>query len=154
MENNFIHPLSDVKSKNIGSLTKVWQFVVILEQAVIGEDCNINCNCFIENDVTLGDRVTVKSGVYLWDGLRIADDVFIGANTCFINDDFPRSKQYRDKPLMTYIEKGASIGAGSVIMGGLTLGEGCMIGAGSLVTKDIPPHTLWFGSPAKFIRDC
>lgn len=86
-----IHPSADVQSQSIGEGTSVWQYVVILQRARIGRDCNINAHCFIENDVVLGDRVTVKCGVYLWDGLRVADDVFIGPNATFTNDRLPRS---------------------------------------------------------------
>jgi acetyltransferase-like isoleucine patch superfamily enzyme len=150
--NNFIHPLADVQSKDIGINTTVWQFVVILPNAQIGNNCNICYGCFIENDVIVGDNVTLKNGVYLWDGIRIEDDVFIGANVNFINDKYPRSKKYPDKFLITHIKKGASVGVGVTIMGGITIGEGAMIGAGSLVTKDIPAGELWYGNPARFIR--
>jgi acetyltransferase-like isoleucine patch superfamily enzyme len=148
-----IHILSDVKTKNIGGGTNIWQYVVVLENAIIGKNCNINCHCFIENDVILGDSVTIKSGVYLWDGLRIGNNVFIGPNVTFINDKVPRSKKYPDKFLQTTIEDGASIGAGSIIMGGIKIGKNAMIGAGSLVTKNVPANQLWYGNPAKYIRD-
>jgi len=153
MNDKFEHPLSDVKSIKIGEGTYIWQFSVVLAQAQIGRNCNINCHCFIENDVIIGNNVTVKSGVYLWDGLRIGNDVFIGPNVTFINDKVPRSKKYPEKFLITVIEDGASIGAGSIIMGGIKIGEYSMIGAGSLVTKNIPANQLWYGNPAKFIRD-
>ena len=153
MENNFIHKLSDVQSKNIGKNTKIWQYVVVLERAKIGNDCNINCNCFIENDVIIGNNVTIKSGVYLWDGLRISNNVFVGPNVTFINDKYPKSKQYPARFLETLIDEGASIGAGSIIMGGIKIGKNAMIGAGSLVTKNIPADQLWYGSPAKYISD-
>lgn len=147
-----IHPSSEVHTQNIGEQTTIWQFCVILNGAVIGKNCNINFNVFIENDVIIGDNVTVKSGVQLWDGIRLEDNVFIGPNVTFTNDKFPRSKQYPEKLQNTIIKKGASIGAGSVILGGITIGENAMIGAGSVVTKDIPNDELWFGNPAKFIR--
>ena len=153
MKDKYIHPLSDVKSINIGEGTCIWQFSVVLAQAQIGKNCNINCHCFIENDVIIGDNVTVKSGVYLWDGLRIGNNVFISPNTSFINDKKPRSKQYPGKFLVTVIEDGASIGAGSIIMGGINIGKDAMIGAGSLVTKNVPANQLWYGNPAKFIRE-
>lgn len=153
MKNKYIHPLSDVKSTQIGEGTYIWQFSVVLAQAQIGKNCNINCQCFIENDVVIGDNVTVKSGVYIWDGLRIGDNVFIGPNVTFINDKIPRSKKYPEKFLITTIEDGASIGAGSIIMGGIKIGENSMIGAGSLVTKNIPANQLWYGNPAKFIKE-
>lgn len=153
MKDKYIHPLSDVNTTKIGEGTQIWQFSVVLNQAQIGNNCNINCHCFVENDVIIGDNVTIKSGVYLWDGLRIANNVFIGPNATFINDKIPRSKKYPEKFLVTVIEEGASIGAGSIIMGGITIGKKAMIGAGSLVTKNVPANQLWYGSPAKFIRD-
>jgi len=147
-----IHPSADVKSQSIGEGTSVWQFVVILAQARIGRDCNINAHCFIENDVVLGDRVTVKCGVYLWDGLRVADDVFIGPNATFTNDRLPRSKQYPESFPITVIESGASIGAAAVILPGLTIGAGAMIGAGAVVTHDVPARALVVGNPARIVR--
>lgn len=149
----FLHPLADVQSKSIGLGTQIWQFTVVLPGARIGDQCNICSHCFIENDVVIGNNVTIKCGVYLWDGIRIGNDVFIGPNVTFINDKYPRSKKYPEKFLETFIEDGASIGAGSILMGGIRIGQGAMVGAGCLVTKDIPPATLWYGRPAKFIRN-
>ena len=143
-----IHKSSEVFSYHIGAGTKVWQNCVILEKAVIGINCNINCNVFIENDVIIGDNVTIKSGVQLWDGTRIESDVFVGPNVTFTNDSTPRSKKAFEL-LTTIIKEGASIGANSTIIGGVSIGEYCMIGAGSVVTKNIPPYTLWYGNPAK-----
>lgn len=139
----FIHPLSDVQSKNIGLDTKIWQFCVVLEKAVIGKNCNICAHVLIENDVIIGDNVTVKSGVQLWDGIRIEDNVFIGPNVTFTNDLYPRSKQYPEKFLQTIVKKGASIGANATILPGITIGENAMIAAGSIVTKDVPANTLY-----------
>lgn len=133
-----IHPLSDVQSKNIGATTNVWQFVVILQGAVIGEHCNICAGVFIENDVVVGDNVTVKCGVQLWDGVRVEDNVFIGPNATFCNDKFPRSGQHDFVRLSTVVKKGASIGANATILPGVTIGENAMIGAGAIVTKDVP----------------
>ncbi len=146
-----IHPLSDCLSTNIGKNTNVWQYVVILSKAVIGDNCNICAHSFIENDVKIGNGVTVKCGVYLWDGITIEDNVQIGPNVTFTNDKYPRAKT-EFKLQRTLIKKNASIGAASTILGGLTIGENAMVGAGSLVTKDIPDNELWLGSPAKFIR--
>lgn len=143
-----IHALADVQTKNIGENTDIWQFSVVLNGATIGTHCNINCHCFIENDVVMGNNVTVKSGVYLWNGLRIEDNVFIGPSVVFSNDLFPRSKQYK-KPLITFIRKGASIGANAVILGGIEIGAYSMIGIGSVVTKNIPSHALVYGNPAQ-----
>ena len=147
-----IHPSSDLQAKVIGEGTRVWQYVVILPQAQIGADCNICSHCLIENDVIVGDRVTVKSGVQLWDGLRIADDVFIGPNVTFSNDRFPRSKQYPESFPQTLVKRGASIGANATILPGITIGEHAMIGAGSVVTKDVPDHALVLGNPARVVR--
>lgn len=148
-----IHPLADVKSPTIGEGTNIWQFCVVLPQAIIGSNCNICAGVLIENDVVVGDNVTVKSGVQLWDGIRIEDDVFIGPNATFTNDRFPRSKQYPDSFPITTIKKGASIGANSTILPGITIGEKAMIAAGSVVTRDVPAGQLWMGSPARFVRN-
>lgn len=145
----FIHNLADVASTNIGNDTKVWQFVVILAGAKIGNNCNICAQVLIENDVIIGDNVTVKSGVQLWDGLRVSDNVFIGPNVTFTNDLVPRSKRFPEAFQQTSIGKGASIGANSTIIAGHTIGEYALIGAGSVVTHDIPPYTVWYGVPAK-----
>jgi acetyltransferase-like isoleucine patch superfamily enzyme len=146
-----IHPLSEVKTSCIGQGTTIWQFCVILEEAVIGKDCNINAHVFIENKVVIGNRVTIKSGVQLWDGLNIADDVFIGPNVTFTNDLNPRSKKYPAKFPTTVIERGASLGANSTILPGLVIGEYSMIGAGAVVTKDVPSRALVVGNPARII---
>ena len=146
-----IHPLSDVQSTSIPESTRVWQYVVILRDAVIGENCNICSHCFIENDVKIGNNVTVKCGVYLWDGIIVEDNVQIGPNVTFTNDKYPRAKQAFELQ-RTVIKKNASIGAAAVILGGVTIGENAMIGAGSVVTKDIPANELWVGNPAKFVR--
>lgn len=144
-----IHPLSDVQSKNVGVNTRIWQFAIVLENAVIGDECNICSHCFIENDVSIGNRVTIKSGVQLWDGITVYDDVFIGPNVTFANDKRPRSKQYPDEFPKTIIHRGASIGANATILPGITIGENAMIGAGAVVTKNIPPNETWIGNPAK-----
>lgn len=151
MADYYIHKLSEVKSTNIGTNTNIWQFVVILPNAQIGSNCNICSQCFIENDVKIGNNVTIKCGVYVWDGITIEDNVQIGPNVTFINDKYPRAKQ-PFKLQRTKILKNASIGAASVIMGGVIIGENAMIGAGSIVTKDVPANELWFGQPAKFVR--
>lgn len=143
-----IHPTSDVQTNNIGDNTFIWQFCVILKNAIIGSNCNINFNVFIENDVTIGNNVTIKSGVQIWDGVIIEDDVFIGPNVTFTNDLIPRSKQYPSEFEKTIIKKGASIGANSTIVAGHSIGEYSLIGAGSVITKDVPPYTVWYGNPA------
>lgn len=147
-----IHNLADVQTEHIGKDTNVWQFCVILPKAKIGSNCNICANVFIENDVTIGNNVTVKCGVQLWDGITVDDDVFIGPNVTFTNDLYPRSKQYPEKFYKTVIKKGASIGANATIICGITIGENAMIGAGSVVTKDVPAGELWVGNPARFVK--
>jgi len=146
-----IHPLSDVQSTSIGARTRVWQFVVILPRAVIGEDCNICSHCFIENDVIVGNRVTVKCGVQLWDGLRLEDDVFVGPNATFTNDRMPRSRVHPETFPQTLVQRGASIGGGATILPGLQIGERAMIGAGAVVTRDVPARAIVVGSPARVI---
>lgn len=151
MNQLFIHPLSDVQATAIGAGTRIWQFVVVLPGAKIGEDCNICSHCLIENNVVIGDRVTVKSGVQLWDGLRVGDDVFIGPNASFANDRFPRSQQKPEKFLVTTIHDGASIGAGAVILPGLEIGRSAMVAAGAVVTRSVPPNAVVVGNPAKIV---
>lgn len=146
-----IHTLSDCQSNKIPISTNIWQYVVVLPNASIGENCNICAHSFIENDVIIGNNVTVKCGVYLWDGIVIEDNVQIGPNVTFTNDKYPRAKQ-KFELQRTTIKKNASIGAGSVILGGITIGENSLIGAGSVVTKNVPANELWFGNPARFIR--
>lgn len=144
-----IHPLADCKSNKIPESTNIWQYCVVFPNAQIGEDCNICSHCLIENEVVIGNHVTIKSGVQVWDGITLEDSVMIGANVCFTNDLYPRSKNKDWKLLPTIVHKGASVGAGSVILPGLEIGEHAMIGAGSVVTKNIPSNTLWYGNPAQ-----
>lgn len=148
----FIHGLSDVQSTTIGANTRVWQFVVVLPGAEIGRDCNICSHCLIESDVVIGDRVTVKSGVQLWDGLRVGDDVFIGPNVTFTNDKHPKSRNVNFKPVSTCIGAGASIGGGATLLPGVHIGAGATVGAGAVVTKDVAPGALVVGNPAREIN--
>jgi UDP-2-acetamido-3-amino-2,3-dideoxy-glucuronate N-acetyltransferase len=147
----FVHPQALCESQSIGRDSRIWAFAHVLPGAVIGSDCNICDHVFIENDVVLGDRVTVKCGVQLWDGLRIADDVFIGPNTTFSNDKYPKSKQYQAAVLQTHVGKGASIGGGATILPGLRIGPRAMVGAGSVVTHDVPPRAIVSGNPARIV---
>jgi acetyltransferase-like isoleucine patch superfamily enzyme len=149
MQGVTIHPTAEVQTQEIGEGTSVWQYCVILPRARIGKNCNINCHVFIENDVVMGDNVTIKSGVQLWDGLRIEDNVFVGPNVTFTNDLRPRAGRHPDNFLQSTLKKGASIGANTTIIGSRVIGSYAMIGAGSTVTHDIPDYTLWYGNPAR-----
>jgi len=148
----FIHQLADVSTDHIGEGTKVWQFAILLKGAVVGRDCNICAHTLIEHDVVIGDRVTLKSGVFLWAGSRIGNDVFIGPNATFTNDLFPRSKQYPAEFFGVTVEDGASIGANATLLPGIRIGKGAMVGAGSVVTKDVPDWAVVVGNPARVIR--
>ncbi|MDI1302405.1 MAG: acyltransferase [bacterium] len=147
-----IHELADVKSRSIGKNTRVWQYCVVFERAVIGENCNLCAHTLIENDVVIGNNVTVKSGVFLWDGTRIGDNVFIGPNATFTNDPMPRSRQYPDAFMGITVREGASIGANATLLPGITIGCHAMIGAGAVVTKDVPDRAVVAGNPARIIR--
>lgn len=148
---NSFHALADVQSKDIGENTRIWQFCVVLFGAKIGANCNICAQVLIENDVVIGDNVTVKSGVQLWDGLRVEDNVFIGPNVTFTNDKFPRSKQYPDSFPQTILRKGCSIGGGAVILPNIIIGECAMVGAGAVVTHSVPDRAVVVGSPARVV---
>lgn len=152
MTDFFKHERALVESDAIGKRTRIWAFAHILPGARIGADCNICDHVFVENDVSVGDRVTVKCGVQLWDGMEIGNDVFIGPNVSFSNDHWPRSRQRPDAFERTVIEDGASIGAGAVILPGLTIGRRSMVGAGAVVTGSVPPHAVVVGNPARIIR--
>ena len=146
-----IHKFADVQSKHIGVNTKVWQFVVVLENAKIGSNCNINAHVFIENDVEIGNNVTVKSGVQIWDGITLEDNVFIGPNATFTNDKTPRSKVYPELFPKTIVHKFATIGANATLLPGLIVGEYALVGAGAVVTKNVLPYQILAGNPAKLI---
>ncbi len=148
----FIHPLSDVQTIQIGADTKIWQFCVIFPKAKIGVNCNICAHVLIENDVVIGNNVTIKSGVQLWDGLRIENNVFIGPNVTFTNDLYPRSKIYPEKFLQTIVKENVSIGANATILPDVTIGKNAMVGAGAVVTKDVPDGVVVFGNPARIVR--
>ncbi len=145
----FRHPAAIVESRRVGARTRVWAFAHILPDAVVGEDCNICDQVFIENDVVVGNRVTVKCGVQLWDGVRLEDDVFVGPNATFTNDPFPRSRKRPERFTPTLVRRGASIGANVTILCGLTIGANALVGAGAVVTHDVPANAIVFGNPAK-----
>ena len=145
----FVHPQALCESPHVGEGTRVWAFAHVLPGARIGRDCNLCDGVFVENDVIVGDRVTVKCGVQLWDGVRLHDDVFVGPNATFANDRFPRSRQRPERFLETVVERGASIGANATLLPGITIGAGAMVGAGAVVTRSVPPNAIVVGNPAR-----
>ncbi len=149
--NHFIHPRAICESSSVGDGTRIWAFAHVLPAARIGRDCNICDGVFIENDVRVGDRVTVKCGVQLWDGVTLEDDVFVGPNATFTNDPFPRSRQKPEKFARTLVERGASIGANATLLPGIVVGRGAMVGAGAVVLGNVPPHAIVAGNPARII---
>jgi UDP-2-acetamido-3-amino-2,3-dideoxy-glucuronate N-acetyltransferase len=149
MTNYYKHPAALVESDQVGAETRVWAYAHILPKAVIGDECNVCDHVFIENDVVIGNRVTIKCGVQLWDGIRVEDDVFIGPNATFTNDRAPRSKQYPAEYPRTLLRQGSSIGANATILPGITIGQNAMIGAGAVVTRDVPPFAIVTGNPAR-----
>lgn len=150
----FVHPQAICESRKVGARTRIWAFAHILPGARIGVDCNICDHTFIENDVVIGDRVTVKSGVQLWDGVRIEDDVFIGPNATFSNDRFPRSRRRPQAFLSTLVKEGASIGANATLLPGITIGRGAMVGAGAVIVESVPPYAVVAGNPARIVSYC
>ena len=144
----FIHSLAICEAESVGSGTRIWPFSHALPGSVIGEDCNICESVFIEGGASVGDRVTIKNGVQLWDGVHLESDVFVGPNVSFTNDYTPRSRDWKD-PLETRIAAGASLGAGAVILPGITIGEKAMVGAGAVVTRSVPPYAKVVGNPAR-----
>lgn len=147
----FVHPNGLCETENVGAGTRVWAFAHVLPGATIGADCNLCDHVFVENDVVVGDRVTIKCGVQLWDGLRVGNDVFIGPNATFTNDRFPRSKVYPESFAQTRLEDHVSIGAGAVVLPGITIGRNAMVGAGAVVTRSVPPNAIVVGNPARIV---
>ncbi len=148
----YVDDLADVKTGKIGKDSRIWQYTVILPGAEIGQCCNICSHCFIENNVIIGDRVTVKAGVYIWDGVRLGNDVFVGPNVTFTNDKYPTSRNSEYACLETWVEDGAVIGGGAVILPGIRIGIGAIVGAGAVVTKDVLPGVTVVGNPARVIK--
>jgi UDP-2-acetamido-3-amino-2,3-dideoxy-glucuronate N-acetyltransferase len=148
----FKHPAAIVESEDIGEGTRIWAFAHVLPGAQIGRDCNICDNVFIENNVSIGDRVTLKCGVQVWDGICLEDDVFVGPNATFTNDPFPRSKIYPQTFTRTRVRQGASIGANATLLPGITVGRMAMVAAGAVVTRDVPDHAVVAGNPARVVR--
>ncbi len=149
----FIHSHALVESDTIGAGTRIWAFVHVLKGALIGADCNICDHSYIDEDVIIGDRVTIKGQVAIVDGMRLEDDVFIGPNATFMNDRFPRSRKSSWKCETMVIGRGASVGSGATVLPGVNIGEGAMVGAGAVVTKDVPPYAVVVGNPARVIRE-
>jgi acetyltransferase-like isoleucine patch superfamily enzyme/dTDP-4-dehydrorhamnose 3,5-epimerase-like enzyme len=150
MTTHFQHPQAIVETANIGAGTKVWAFAHVLPGAVIGANCNICDGVFIENDVIIGDRVTIKCGVQVWDGITLEDDVFVGPNATFTNDPLPRGRRQNWRPsARTVVRRMASIGANATILPGLTIGANSLVGAGAVVTRDVPPNAIVVGNPAR-----
>lgn len=150
-EDYFVHSHALCESSRIGKNSRVWAFAHILPGACLGSECNVCDNVFIENDVLIGDRVTLKCGVQVWDGITIEDDVFVGPNASFTNDLFPRSKQHLQSYPRTVIKRGASLGANCTILPGITIGINAMVGAGAVVTRSVPPNAIVVGNPAKIV---
>jgi acetyltransferase-like isoleucine patch superfamily enzyme len=147
----FVHPMGLCESDTIGPRTRVWAFAHILPGAVVGADCNVCDNAFVEGGARLGDRVTVKNAVLVWDGVTVDDDVFLGPNAVFTNDLRPRAaiKKSRDEFVPTFVRRGATVGANATIVCGVTVGAHAFVAAGAVVTRDVPAHALVAGNPAR-----
>ena len=146
-----IHPTAEIQSEQIGEGSQFWQHVIVLSGATIGSNCNICSSVFIENDVILGDRVTVKSGVQIWDGTRLEDEVFVGPNATFTNDRFPPSENWPQHLEGITVKRGAAIGANATLLPGIVVGEGAVVGAGAVVTRDVPAGKVVVGNPGKVV---
>jgi acetyltransferase-like isoleucine patch superfamily enzyme len=158
MTQMFIHPSAIVESTQIGDGTRIWAYTHVMRDVTIGADCNIGEHCFIESGATIGNQVTIKNGNMVWEGVHLEDGVFVGPLVVFTNDLYPRSPRllqvqtrYADRGWLkpTVVGRGASLGAGAVILPGITIGEFCMVGAGSIVNRSLPPYALVVGSPAR-----
>ena len=144
-----MHSHALVETQDVGAGTRIWAFAHVCDGVRIGRDCNICDHTFIESGVSLGDRVTVKCGIYLWTGVACEDDVFLGPNVVFTNDSRPRSRMRPDAYPQTLVRRGASVGANATVLPGVTIGRWAMVGAGAVVTRDVPDHALVFGNPAR-----
>lgn len=149
MSKPFIHEQALCETDQVGSGTRIWAFAHIVEGARIGAECNICDGVFVEGGAVVGDRVTVKCGVQLWDGVELEDDVFVGPNATFTNDPMPRSRQWLESYPRTIVRAGASVGASATLLPGIEVGRGAMVGAGAVVTRSVPPHAIVVGNPAR-----
>jgi acetyltransferase-like isoleucine patch superfamily enzyme len=149
----FVHPQALVETEQIGEGTRVWAFAHVMQGATIGRNCNICDHAFVESGVVIGDGVTIKNGVAIWDGVTLANHVFVGPNAVFTNDLNPRAevKKGHDQFVPTHVQEGATIGANATIVCGVTLGQYCFVGAGTVVIRDVPPYALVVGNPARQI---
>ena len=151
MPDIYVHPDARCESDYVGEGTRVWAFAHVLPGARIGRDCNICDGVFIEGTAVIGDRVTVKNGVQVWNGIHLGDDVFVGPNATFTNDPFPRSRVWDHETPVTTIEDGASIGGNATVLPGLRIGSKAMVGAGAVVTRDVPAYAIVVGNPARVV---
>ena len=158
MTHFFVHPTAIVETFRIGPGSRIWAFTHVMRDVTIGANCTIGEHCFIESGAIIGDEVTIKNANMVWDGVQLEDGVFVGPRVNFTNDLYPRSprisqgrNRYADRGWLepTVVKRGASLGAGAIILPGITVGEFCMVGAGAMVTKSLPPYALAVGSPAR-----
>lgn len=157
MKDIFLHSTSLVETSEIGEGTRIWVYAHVMANVQIGRNCNIGDHCFIESGVSIGNDVTIKNGNMIWEGVTLEDGVFVGPHVFFTNDLYPRSprlpearRRYSNRAWLvpTVVKRGASLGAGAVVLAGVTIGEYAMVGAGAVVTKDVPPYALVRGNPA------
>jgi UDP-2-acetamido-3-amino-2,3-dideoxy-glucuronate N-acetyltransferase len=146
-----IHERALCESDDVGGGTRVWAFAHVMRGAHVGRDCNVGDHAFIETGAWVGDRVTIKNAVLIWDGVRIEDDVFVGPNVVFTNDPNPRAafKKPASGFLPTHVERGATLGANSSIVCGITIGANAFVGAGAVVIRSVPAHAMVVGNPAR-----
>jgi acetyltransferase-like isoleucine patch superfamily enzyme len=146
-----VHPTALVDSATIGDGTRIWAFCHVLPGAVIGRNCNVGDHCFVESNASLGDEVVLKNGVSVWNGVTIESRAFVGPNVAFTNDRAPRAKVFDSTVVPTFVREGASLGANATIVCGVVVGRYAMVGAGAVVTRDVPDFGLALGNPARVV---